>query len=229
MEPNEVTVQVKQPDGSLAPVTPDAVHDRVRADHRPDPGPALFGWTDTHRVRDVRRQRREHAACSTTSSRPTARSRPRSCSKILQEVPGDPVGEHDRRGLEGQGALRRHRLDPRTSTNDEGGRLLVGRSAQVTFAGRSGCRSLDGSRSECALTTDPGRRAGDGPDGRLEACRSCSATTTSPTATTPTGSPTPSSRSRASRGSSATSAPSARCATRLGLMMIQQRLAGTDG
>ena len=63
------------------PGDPDAVHDPVRAGVQHAPGPVAVRLDRHHRLRDVRRQRREHRACSTTSSTPTTRSRPRSCSR----------------------------------------------------------------------------------------------------------------------------------------------------
>ena len=110
---------------------------------------------------------------------------------------------------------------------------------------REGDRRLPGAARRAHLrrprAADPRRlalgvRAGDRPRlGRardlrpLEPAVRCSAATTSPTPTTPTGSPTPRSRSRASPGSSATSSTERSLRERLGLKMIEQRLAGTDG
>ena len=220
--------QVMQPDGSLAPVTPDAVHDPVRADVQhasrasrcsAGPTPPRYAMFDAN-------------AENFAPAQPLLRHQPRavdqaSCSTILQEVRGHPVGQHDGRGLEGQGALRRHRLDPERPER-EGRPAAPARSAQVTFpaARAAGARRLAlGVRAGAPIPTRPARAS----VGASKHAACCSATTTSPTPTTPTGSPTPSSRSRASRGSSATSAPQRSLRTRLGLIMISQRLSGTDG
>ena len=136
MEQNTVTVQVKQPDGSLAPGLADPLHDRVRADHEHDPGPVGVRVDEQHRLRDVRRERGQLAV-----AQPLLRDQPRAvhqgAAEDPQEVPGDPVGEHDRLGLKGRalyadiGAMpeRRRREGGRVPVGVRPGRLPSGRAA----------------------------------------------------------------------------------------------------
>ncbi len=122
MEADEVTVEVKQPDGSIAAPEPDPVRDPLRPDHDLDPGPVAVRMDAEHRLRAVRRQRGQHA-----HPQPLLRDQPRPVdqgpARDPARVPGDPVGEHDRRRLQGAGALCRHRLDPQRPER-EGDRLL---------------------------------------------------------------------------------------------------------
>ena len=189
---------------------PDALLDPLRAGlQRRCQGQPLFAWTPSDRVRDVRRQRRQLPLRSTTSSRSTARSRPRSCSTILS------ASTRASRGSTRSPPTRRARRSTPTSARSRTSPTRRRRRCNtalgaVTFpaARAAGARRL-------ALRVRAGHRRRRGRPGhlrRLDTSRTCSAATTSRTRTTATGSRTPSSRSRASRGSSATSAPRARCA-----------------
>ena len=141
--------------------------------------------------------------------------------------PGHPVGQHARRRLVRQGLLRRH----------------LGRPERARTRRRSTCNTALGARhvpgaAACRCSTARARRA----SGTTTRTRS------SPGIFGPSHLPrlfrddyvensndsywlsNPEAAARpASRGSSATRAPSARCARASGLVMIEQRLAGTDG
>ena len=153
MEPNTVTVQVKQPDGSLAPVTRTLYTTEYGPITNTIQGQSVFGWTTStaFAMFDA------NAANSQLLNHFFDTNRAQSTKELLedpQEVPGDPVGEHDRLGLQGQGALRRHRRDAQRGRR-EGGRVPVGVRRRSTFPAL-GLPVLDGSRSACAPGTDAG-------------------------------------------------------------------------
>ena len=137
MESNEVTVQTLQPDGSLVPVTRTLYTTHYGPVFNTLQGQSLFGWTPTHRLRAVRRQRREHAP-----AQPLLRHQPRAvdqgAARDPEEVRGDPVGEHDGRGLA------RARPCTRTSARSPTSRTRRRPAAPARSARspsrRSGCR-----------------------------------------------------------------------------------------
>ena len=128
MEADEVTVEVKQPDGSIAPQSRTLYGTRYGPMTTSIQGQSLFAMDAEHRLRAVRRQRGQHA-----HPQPLLRDQPRPVdqgpARDPAQVPGDPVGEHDRRRLQGAGALCRHRLDPQRPER-EGDRLLGSASAR---------------------------------------------------------------------------------------------------
>ena len=80
MKATDVTVQVKQPDGSLAPGDADALHDPLRADHHLAAGPVAVRLDGRRPPTRCTTPTPTTSATSTTSSTPTAPSRPTSCS-----------------------------------------------------------------------------------------------------------------------------------------------------
>ena len=148
----EVTVQALKADGTLEP--------RTRTLYSTEYGPVftsllglpLFPWTPGLGLRDGRRQRLQLPA-----AQPLPRGQPRAehraAGRDRAQLPGHPVGQHDRRRLERLGLLRRHRHGP--ARHRRAGRALQhDRARQATFDAL-GLPVLDGSRSACHWGSDP--------------------------------------------------------------------------
>ena len=110
MTSDEVTVDVRQADGSLADADANALEHRVRPGVHVDPRPAAVPLDADHGVCDGRRQRREPAP-----PEPLLRDRP---GAVDEGALRDPSATRASRGstrsppTRRAGALRRHRRDP---------------------------------------------------------------------------------------------------------------------
>ena len=152
MESNDVTVQTLQPDGSLAPVTRTLYTTRYGPVFNTLQGQPFFDWTPTtaYAMYDAN-------ADNLRLPQPLLRDQQRpvdpGAARDPEEVRGHPVGEHDGRRLARQGALRRHRLDPERPQR-EGDRRLPGAARRAHLPGP---RAADPRRLAlgCAPGTDP--------------------------------------------------------------------------
>ena len=97
METDQVTVEVRQPDGSIAPQTRTMYSTRYGQITTSIQGQELFALDRQHRVRVLGRQRPELRA----AAQPLPRNEPGAVDARAARDPahlrGDPVGEHDRR------------------------------------------------------------------------------------------------------------------------------------
>ena len=207
MERDDVTVEVKQPDGTLAPVTRTLYTTQYGPITSAISGQNLFAWTNST------------AFAMFDANAENAR--------LLNHYFDT---NHAQSSKELLGILRKYQGIPWVNTiaSDSKGKALYadigampnvdnakaatcsGALGEVTFP-RLGLPVLDGSRSECALT--PGAdAAGPGPDGPDRAAVPAAQRLGRQRQRLLLADQPGGSRSRATRGSSATSAPSARCA-----------------
>ena len=171
-----MTVQVRQPDGSLEPQTRTLYSTATGPIFNSLLGLPLFPWTPAHAPTRWATPTRTTSATSTTSSRSTGRSRRDELLDDPQAQPGDPVGQHDRRRLRGQRALRRHSVDPQRPRLEGAGRATR-RARRGDVQACSGCRSSTARARRASGTTTPTRSSPASSARRT--CRTCSATTTS--------------------------------------------------
>ena len=225
METNDVTVQTLQPDGSLVPVTRTLYTTRYGPIITSLQGQELFDWTNTtaYAMFDANA---ENLRLPQPLLRHQQGAVDQRAARHPQEVRGHPVGEHDGLGLARQGALRRHRLGPQRAERQGDRRLLRRRSARSP-SGPSGCRRSTARARSARRARTPTRSCPGSSAPRT--CRPCSAATTSPTRNDSYWLANPAQPLEGFARIIGDEQTERSLRERLGLTMIQQRLAGEDG
>ena len=122
MDRDQVTVQVRQPDGTIAPVTRTLYSTRYGPITTSIRGQNVFGWTDSTAFALWDANAENYGRLLNHFYETNLAQSTDELLEILQKY-GGPVGEHDRRRQQGADALRRHRLDPQRPQL-QGDRLL---------------------------------------------------------------------------------------------------------
>ena len=207
MTADKVTVQAKQPDGSIKPQTRTLYSSLQGPIFNSILGLPLFPWTPTtaYAMGDVNGANFRYLNHFFETNLAQSVQQLDGIERKYQGIPWVNTIAADSSG-------KAYYADIGAIPNvpDSKSQQCVNGALGVAAGKLIGLPVLDGSTSACAWGTDPDAAVPGifGPRTNLH----CSATTTSRTQTIPTGSRTPSSRSRASRGSSATRRPRARCA-----------------
>ena len=131
----------------------DALHDPLRADDHTRCRASRSSPGRTRRPSRCTTPTPTTSATSTTSSTTNRAQSTNELLDVLEEVRGHPVGQHDRRRLARQGLYADIGAIPNVPNAKATG-AADARSARATFPAL-GLPILDGSRSACALGTDP--------------------------------------------------------------------------